>query len=60
MVSYFFWINGKDSGFGNTYITPADGEDIYTEAFIVDMEKQIKIELSFDGVVIQNIIPLNA
>lgn len=59
MISYFRWKDGEGSGFGNTYVSIDENDDIYTQKSIEELEKQIKMKFSFSGIVIQNIIPLN-
>jgi hypothetical protein len=58
MVSYFYLSNGI-YGFTSSYVKCNENDDIYTEDFIENLKKQIKIKFSFNDIVIQNIIPLN-
>lgn len=59
MVFYSYCFKGIFCGFGNSYITCHEN-DIYTQDFIENLKKTMKIKFSFDDVVIQNIIPLSA
>jgi len=59
LVSYFHWIDGKSSGFGNIVIGEAENEDIYTVKEINEIEKTIIAKNKFSGCSILNIIPLN-
>lgn len=59
LVTYFHWTDGVSSGFGDTYITEGENEDIYTLEELEEIRKHIIEKNGFSGCSIQNIIPLN-